>query len=416
MHSNYSFHLILANSNMKAINISRILIVLQVLLASGYGAARLNPSNNPNRNHDGNDIDRSVSRRSQTVSTPCLSSFEYRVEGSMCNISSLTSAVSNGLAEHFPNCEHGVEHEIQLLFPGPGGADGALSAACETAEKLISVTDTLPFHSVLGKHPLFIKEFFDGGTYWNQEVVTDDAPQTKTSITTDPGILIEHLMSSVAKTKPLALPEGSNFESCSLDTIVCCYVADKTFNQELISNTDVCYHDLRASPGSNHVKMGYAIFDKPGDLDGATCTGFTWTNDNFLSKLFRGNTLLSISLYDSLIKEGHTRNVPGAPMCACAEQMPVIEKADCQQVTGKSGMTFKYSLAEGLNVAFDWSEIQFEACKNLEEELDLVEYFSVTTNTSKEKRLTKHIVGADQCHSATTKFLYSEGLQRLDFQ
>lgn len=33
---------------------------------------------------------------------------------------------------------------------------------------------------------------------------------------------------------------------------------------------------------------------------------------------------------------GYVKNIPGAPMCACAEQMPTVSRADCTQIDFES--------------------------------------------------------------------------------
>lgn len=125
--------------------------------------------------------------------------------------------------------------------------------------------------------------------------------------------------------------------SCQMNTVMCCFI--ESHNDNFVDNTDVCRHDLENSPQTNHIKSGaWSVFsgDEP-----AHCTGFTW-KDGDVSDTYKGNTLFYASLYQTAEK-GYMSNVPGAPMCACVEQMPIVTKADCVTSTG-SGLSYKFSV------------------------------------------------------------------------
>jgi hypothetical protein len=124
--------------------------------------------------------------------------------------------------------------------------------------------------------------------------------------------------------------------SCKLNTAMCCYT--ESVKDNFVDNTDVCRHDLSTSPQSNHIKAGWSVFsgDEP-----AHCVGFTWKAGD-ASDIYKGNALFYSSLYQTATN-GYMGNVPGAPMCACVEQMPVVTKADCVTATG-SDLTYKFSI------------------------------------------------------------------------
>lgn len=134
-------------------------------------------------------------------------------------------------------------------------------------------------------------------------------------------------------------PANMNLEtSCDLQTAMCCFTddsngADDGFASE--TTTDVCRHDLKNSPQSNHIKQGWSVF--PGTETPVNCVGFTWESEDDLI----GNMMYDISL-SRTAEKGYLKSVPGAPMCGCIEHMPVVEKAACR--TAK--------LAEGTDVAF----------------------------------------------------------------
>jgi hypothetical protein len=82
----------------------------------------------------------------------------------------------------------------------------------------------------------------------------------------------------------------------------------------------------------------------PGDSEGpVNCKGFTWSDkEGDLSNLYKGNLLFEVAMRYGLKGNGYTRSVPHAPMCACADQMPVVSKADC---TGVDSISHEWTFA-----------------------------------------------------------------------
>ena len=48
-----------------------------------------------------------------------------------------------------------------------------------------------------------------------------------------------------------------------------------------------------------------------------------------MSMQYRANTLFHVSMMDSFYNSNLVGGVPGAPMCGCVEQMPVVSHANC---------------------------------------------------------------------------------------
>ena len=129
----------------------------------------------------------------------------------------------------------------------------------------------------------------------------------------------------------------TNFDNCETRAAMCCWTQDRQANDDNgncaepydedcvdadpADNTDVCYVDLERSPQSNRVENGLTVFD--GEQEGDVhCHGFAWSNNaNEPSALFKGANLFYVSMYDHLGQRGYVRNVPGAPMCGCVEQV-----------------------------------------------------------------------------------------------
>jgi len=125
-------------------------------------------------------------------------------------------------------------------------------------------------------------------------------------------------------------PANMNLETeCELQAAMCCFTDDSKKGSSFEENgdmvTDVCRHDLLDSPESNHIKEGWGLFR---ETETEThCVGFTWKTTE--EKELIGNMLYDVSLRNTVTK-GYVKGVPGAPMCGCIENMPVVEKAACR--------------------------------------------------------------------------------------
>lgn len=113
------------------------------------------------------------------------------------------------------------------------------------------------------------------------------------------------------------------------------YHDENPIDRDPSDNTDICYVDLEKSKRSNHVKGSAAIFHDDFDLaDSPTegpahCHGFAWKDSNQSpSKRYRGNNLFYISMCDHLHQRGYVRNVPGAAMCSCVDDAPVVSQSE----------------------------------------------------------------------------------------
>mmetsp|Transcript_37034 Transcript_37034/g.54396 ORF Transcript_37034/g.54396 Transcript_37034/m.54396 type:complete len:223 (-) Transcript_37034:663-1331(-) len=134
---------------------------------------------------------------------------------------------------------------------------------------------------------------------------------------------------------------------CDLNAAFCCWVQDRQasdnngncktpYKSECIDkdpsdNANVCYVDHKKSSLSNHVAGGVSIFGDPtisskrrGEaIKGPIhCHGFGWAEDEIdANSVYKGNNLFFISMYDHMHQRGYVRNIPGSPMCACAENI-----------------------------------------------------------------------------------------------
>jgi len=155
------------------------------------------------------------------------------------------------------------------------------------------------------------------------------------------------------------------------------------------------------------------------------CHGFAWADPSAgfpmdPSYQFRANNLFFVSMYDHLYQRGYVRNIPGAPMCACSEQMPVVSRADCTQIDPV--LQYKVVFSGGrATVEFEMVELAFNSCEGIdpygeEDDNDLWAYahrlFLEGKMTAVQlKALTQRLVGTepDACESASKKHFAQVG-------
>lgn len=244
-------------------------------------------------------------------------------------------------------CDSDAETEIKAIT-GKNNLDNALAVIDELcAEYFQSVIESgrdagWPIKAV--DNELEIKAFYDGDTDANWQRQTNDGAY----VLEDDFSRINLYYQNFAQTRAVDYPDYiENFEECEYRAAYCCWVQDRqagdnngncaqAYDANCVDadpgdNTDLCYVDMENAPGSARVAGGYAIFpdDTEGDIH---CHGLAWGNDAGLDDVYKGNNLFYVAMYDHLYQRGYVRNVPGAPMCGCAEQMPIVSRADCTEM------------------------------------------------------------------------------------
>ena len=156
----------------------------------------------------------------------------------------------------------------------------------------------------------FVKNYFDGGTNLNSG--------SENGLKID----LERIKRINQAKRALEIPKIFNFANCEdVSAFMCCWVAELSGSETVelsTGNTDVCAVDLSSSTKSNHVKNGWTVYNAAPE-DKTYCEGFVVYEN--VSDNFKGNTLFEISMRKALLQNGYTRNVPGAPMCGCMNQV-----------------------------------------------------------------------------------------------
>jgi hypothetical protein len=272
----------------------------------------------------------------------------------------------------------------------------ALNEKCAAA-----LIPTVDLSDTLGKGPQFLKNFLDGGTTWNENKETEDGSY---SLEVDAAVIPTAY--NDAKTTVFSAPDGgandlypryfSNFyrdeKECVLGVIQCCYTGTRSSTVSFDDNAEMCAMDLADASKSNHIKnQAFTYFDTQPENE-AYCSGFAYEKDSFEDAV-KYNTLFHMAMKSNLYDKGYVKNIPGAPLCGCLEQMPIVDNADCvKTIEG-------YTIDANGNVSLDMS---WGDC-----ETDLQSYYdSLDERSPIEKGFVKgRIVGPGQCPAAAKSFM-----------
>jgi hypothetical protein len=346
-------------------------------------------------------------RRLQQV---CLPNFEYTTQKGLTISGLVDFVVTLNQALNAEGCPHNFMDELRLVLGGVS-VEEVWTYFYVEGLSFWSSQDSKNFADIGDGTDVFIKNFFDGmsletvvlegqpltrsntcrlfssliagGTYWNEaRETTNTNGDVVNVLSVDPGEKIVEIQNTDAVSGLIDLPEQIvNFEECELRAAMCCWVQDRQadndgncqtpYDENCVDadptdNTDICGAVMGRSPQSNRVQNGFSLF--PGGSEGAThCHGFAWTeNKLYASAIFKGNTLFHVSLFDHLYTRGYVKNVPGAPMCGCVEQMPIVSRADCTQTQLVQATTFAFRGDNTVEVtpSGEW-EVQFNSCQGI---------------------------------------------------
>jgi len=264
---------------------------------------------------------------------------------------------------------------------------------------------TMDLSETTGKGPQFLKNFLDGGTTWNDNI------QSGNEYILDVDAAIIPTMYENAKTTVFSTPDGgtsetypgyfSNFfygdSECRLGVIECCYTSTR-LSTALIDNAEMCALDLHYAAKSNHIaSKSFTIYDTQ-ESDETYCSGFAYEKDSF-EETVKYNSLFHMAMMTNLHEKGYVKNIPGAPLCGCVEQMPIIDGAAC--VKAIEG----YTIDDNGNVS---AKISWDDCG-----MDLISYYDTLNRSKMEKFIVKSkIVEKGQCAAAARDFMNERMLFR----
>jgi len=305
--------------------------------------------------------------------------------------------------------------------PAPVTKEEAVKRICRTAW---SSNPKFPFTmAARQKNPNFEQVYFNGGTDWNEQVQYSVGTANFRHLKTD-AERVKYWFNGLGSTGEMQWPNYlTNFkpETCSSNTAYCCWPKDRQANdnngncatpyetkcvdKDPADNTDLCFMDLDRNDGFS----GSGSIMYPGDnLDGEGpihCHGFAWSNDEgHPSARYKANNLFFVSMYDHMYQRGYVKNTPGAPMCACSDQMPTVSRSDCTQIDVEETYKLTYTAStKSFTGEISSIEIEFNSCQGFANtNNDLAAYVQRLTRenhmTSEQRHhLYNYIVGKNRC-------------------
>lgn len=243
-------------------------------------------------------------------------------EEGTCNTANLLAALQDKIDTSSPPCPNSAEDELVALLNAVDIADvdELIKHACQMWFDHESNEEYLKYDA---KTYAFLKEYFDGGTYWNEdrETLLESGDGTATKVLKDDVSGIKGIYEDVAQTGGIEFPyKMENYQDCTVGAAMCCWIQDRQakddngncdtpydtncLDSDPADNTDICYVDMGRDVRSNYVPTGYAIFAKENEGD-THCHGFAWGEDKTAhDHRYRGNNLFYVSMYDHLYTRG----------------------------------------------------------------------------------------------------------------
>lgn len=406
--------------------------------------------NDDDKNYPPSEPAESPQQRRRELSS-CLETWTVSVTGNngrnqLCDLQTfLDEASALGTFDSCGSATTPLE-QLELIYDVVGfdAVSGPFRSDCV---KAYETERTLDWDAITGRGAAFDKEYFDGGTYYNEERQTyDEYGLDKHKLRDEPGARIRNIQEDFNKNQKVGFPASgsgvTNVEDCEMNAVMCCWAQDRQANDNNgncntpydencvdsnpADNTDVCLVDMSRSADSNHIPAGggMAIYRDNAEED-SHCHGFAWSETDPLHKShrFKGNNLFFVSQFDHLYTRGYVRDVPGAPMCGCVEKMPVATRADCTQVdVQEETIRFSYdanTAANNVVATVVETNLKFNACQGANNKNnDLRAYVQRLRDDgdvpeSYFAQLQNHLVQPGNCPDTLATFLDSKGLEKI---
>jgi len=361
-----------------------------------------------------------------------------------CEYDSLKAAIATLISSEYTSCTAGAEAVLQDLL-GTSDENGSKAKVKEICKAGYENTDkTTTFEDITLNGYQFNNEYYSGGTKWNYEIETNSG---ENELRVDAGrvkAIYENEAQNGLITLPMDLPSfnPADVDKCELNAAFCCWVQDRQardnngncgtpydsncIDRDPGDNANLCYVEHNKGAVATHIAGGFSIFGdvkrNRENIEGPVhCHGFAWADDETDNiSAFKGNNLFYVSMYDHMHQRGYVRNVPGAPMCACAENMPVVTRSDCTQLDITEEFEFAYDAADTKTFTAKLLDvdIEFNACQGANNNNnDLEAYYKRLVNRGKAtqanlEKLQKILVGKNgrKCDTAIEAFLASKGI------
>lgn len=311
-----------------------------------------------------------------SAQTPCLANALNNLELEGCSPRTLFRQL-RAVFDDLPSCNWGFPIELMLLTgtDSIGGVEDYFRTLCMGA--IEQVLDEAPLETWESIHPDFTQSFLEtyagGGTYLNLETGNfqnpDDSDPRATTGTSDEsyfaGIAIDAFYHDGATSH--ILEDVDHLSQCQNQAIMCCFGRDRQFgDQNGRCRPNACDD---APPGDNTNLCFDPVSETPYPYDEKIhCHGFLWGEDESdPSNALKFNNFFYVLMHDHMYTRGYVESVEeGIPMCDCIENMPVVLRADCSEVSlEETSFALSYSTTGGLSIAGGPLQARFRSCRGV---------------------------------------------------
>lgn len=338
---------------------------------------------------------------------PCTTWDDVELNG--CDFLTIMAQIEEKVEELGESCPHDAIDELQLLTgtKNKRKAKGYIDLMCGDAWRTVEHLDFTDVDA--GFDETFMAEYFDGGTFLNEETGNfqgEDNPAYPVSDQSKAaGESIDAFRNDGAPdTVLIGTPE---LKSCQNQAMMCCFGRDRQSNDNNGNCADNDCDDGDPADNSNLCFTDFPddeVVPYPGESEGAIhCHGVAWgADDNGFEAKLKFNNLFYVSMYDHMYTRGYVEKTVDndyVPMCGCIEDMPPVSRADCTEVAVT--LTFTFSQDEdGLltTAASDDLNVDFNECNGIdfddgtEANNDLASYVNVLVADGKMKVRTQRAI------------------------
>jgi len=371
----------------------------------------------------------------QTVSaqTACFANQNFRIDdvGGECSYNDLIEGLEVRIENK--NCDNSAQEELRLLLGVTTNSEAKtiIGEYCDE-QFALQAENSKHFTDYVKKPDYFLEEYFHGGTTWNEEVQYTDESGIDRNVLANDASRVPLTYNGRAQNGMMLMPEYDGLGDCNNNAIYCCWAQDRQANdnngncntpyetdcvdKDPGDNTDLCAVDIDSnSEHAAHVAGGFSIF--PDNKEGPIhCHGFAWSkNDDAAMSRYKANNLFYVSMYDHMYTRGYVRAVPGAPMCGCAEDMPIVSRADCTEMDIEETWRYHHVAGVGFSVSLRNVDIAYNACQGANNNNnDLEAYIERLVDEGEFKenhfeRIKENIVGDGNCDDAIANLLAEKG-------
>merc|ERR1711971_124455 len=142
--------------------------------------------------------------------------------------------------------------------------------------------------------------------------------------------------------------------------MTCCYTGNRLPDTNFVGNAEMCALDMTYARQSNHGNRAAFTYYDSASANEAYCTGFAY-EEGSSGEAVKYNTLFHMAMMTNLYDDGYVKNIPGAPLCGCVEQMPIVSHAKCTKAIRDTQLILPLvtlaSISVGKTVGLIWLHI-----------------------------------------------------------